>query len=121
MLAVTVFLIVVSVGCATAPPVPKTITSIDQIVGWWIGWNPCRGCSTRFRANLSIQADGYWVMVVEQNASFHGKVAIVNGALQWGAGGWWYGPVRVVEEGGREWLTFVRENGEVWTEFDRAK
>ena len=59
-------------------------------------------------------------MVVEQNASFHGKVAIVNGALQWGAGGWWYGPVRVVEEGGREWLTFVRENGEVWTELAAA-
>jgi len=29
--------------------------------------------------------------------------------------------VTLVEERGREWLTFLRPHGEVWSEFDRAK
>ena len=110
-----------SLGCATTTATPKTITSVQQLVGSWNGWIGCHGCPIRFRASLSVREDGYWTMITEQNPSFHGKFAIVNGDLQWGREGWWVGPVAVVEEGGREYLTIFRANGDVWTEFDRPK
>jgi hypothetical protein len=119
---VLVVALTVAAGCATPTrPTEKPITSVKQVVGSWDGWNACHGCSIRFRASLSIRDDGYWTMVVERNPSYHGKVGIVNGVLQWGVDGRWYGLVKVVEEDGREWLTLYRANGEVWTEFDRAK
>ena len=109
------------IGCATVTSTPKTITSVKQLVGSWDGWIGCHGCSTRFRASLAVRDDGYWTMTIERNPSYHGKFAIVNSELQWGREGWWIGPVRVVEERGREYLTIYHANGEVWTEFDRAK
>ena len=110
----------VTAGCATIPA-EKQITDLKQVVGSWDGWIGCHGCSPRFRASLSIRDDGDWTMTIERNPSFHGSVGIVGGVLRWRQGSPWYGTVTLVEERGREWLTFYRPNGEVWTEFDRAK
>jgi hypothetical protein len=48
----------------------------------------------------------------------------VDGVVRWGNPDLknpWYGTVTLVEENGRDYLTFLRPNGEVWTEFNRAK
>jgi hypothetical protein len=111
----------VTTACATTAPTPKAITDLKQLTGSWDGWIPCHGCSQRFRASLSVREDGYWTMITERNPSFHGKFGIVNGVLQWGNEGWWVGPVTVVDERGREYMSLRRANGEVWTEFDRPK
>ncbi len=116
-----VILLLTTIGCATTPSTPKTVTDLKQIVGSWDGWIGCHGCAMRFRASLSVRDDGYWTMNIERNASFHGTFAIVNGMLQWLREGWVVGPVTVSEERGREYLTIYRADGEVWTEFDRAK
>jgi hypothetical protein len=62
-------------------------------------------------------------MILERNPSYHGKIGIVEGVLRWGNDGPspWYGTVTLVEEHGRDYLTFLRPDGAVWTEFDRAK
>jgi hypothetical protein len=118
---VWVLAVLATTGCMTTQPVPKVVTDVKQLVGAWEGWIGCHGCSTRFRSRLLVREGGYYEMVNERNPSYYGKFGIVNGVLQYGAEGRWYGSATIVEERGHEWLTLYRANGEVWTEFDRAK
>jgi hypothetical protein len=109
------------VGCATTASTPKTITDPKQLVGSWIGFVPCRGCAMDFRANLLVRDDAMWIVSVVQGGTYHGYFGIVDGVLRWGQGGRWIGRVTVVEQRGREYLSIVREDGTVWTEFERAR
>jgi hypothetical protein len=109
------------VGCATTAGTPKTITDPKQLVGLWTGYVPCRECAMDFRATLLIRDDSTWIASVYQNNSEQGYLGIVNGVLRWGKAGRWYGRISVVEDRGREYLSIVRDNGTVWTEFERAK
>jgi len=107
-------------ACITSSP-PQRLTDLKLIVGSWNGTVGCRECPTRFRAYLSVRDDGQWQVTVEQNPAYYGTMAVVSGELRWGQGGRWIGPVLFVEERGRQYLTLARDNGSVWTEFDRAK
>jgi hypothetical protein len=113
-------IVLATIGCATTAPTPRTITDINQLAGSWHGWIGCYGCPERFRASLEVRPGGYWQMTTRSNPARYGKFGIVNGVLMHGNDGWWSGPVTVVEERGREYMTLRRQN-EVWTEFDRAK
>jgi hypothetical protein len=113
-------LVIGTVGCATAPT-QKAITDPTQLVGSWIGFVPCRGCSADFRANLLIRDDATWTVSVQQGGTYNGTLGIVDGSLRWGQGDRWVGSVTLVEQRGREYLSIVRADGTVWTEFQRAK
>jgi hypothetical protein len=108
------------IGCATTSS-PKTVTDTKQLVGAWVGYVGCRGCSRDFRTNLLIRDDATWVASVHEGNIHYGVLGIVDGVLRWGQGGRWLGRVTVVEERGREYLTIVRENGSIWSEFERTK
>jgi len=53
-------------------PKTKTVTDLKQVAGSWNGWIGCHECPTRLRANLLIQDDGYWQMVIERDPTFYG-------------------------------------------------
>ena len=112
--SVLAILVLTSVGCATtsSPQETKTVTDLKQVAGSWNGWIVCHECPTRLRANLSIEDDGHWKMVIERNPTFYSDVGLVDGVLRWGQGialgRPWYGTVTLVEKRGREWLTFLR-------------
>jgi hypothetical protein len=127
----TFILLVSSAGCATAPT-PQTITDPKQLVGVWRGAVPCRDCPSHFPASLLIRDDATWTVSVEQRfdrariiavdpGSLHGVLGIVDGALRWGRDGRWYGRVTVVEHRGYEYLSILDGDGQLWTEFQRAK
>ena len=118
--AALAILMLTTVGCATAST-SKTITDPKQLVGSWIGFVPCRGCAMDFSASLLIRDDATWIVSVHQGHVIHGVLGIVDGVLRWGQGGRWHGRVTVVEQRGREYLSIVKEDGQVWTEFQRAK
>jgi hypothetical protein len=46
---------------------------------------------------------------------------MADGVLRWGHGDRLYGRVVVVEQRGREYLSIVRDNGTVWSEYERAE
>jgi hypothetical protein len=118
------FSILATVGCATTSSTPKTVTDIKQLVGSWSGWMNCNGGLSRcLRATPLVRDDGTWTMPVERNPAYIGKVVSTGNVVRYtyGMGGPWRGTVTLVEENGRDYLTFVRENGEAWCEFDRAK
>ena len=74
-----------------------------------------------FRASLLIRDDSTWTVSVQQGSVIQGVLGIVDGVLRWGQGGRWYGRVTVVEQRGREYLSIVREDGQLWTEFERLE
>jgi hypothetical protein len=110
-------------GCATTSSTPKTVTDIKQLVGTWNGWIASRdGGPYPFPAKLSVREDGTWA--IDFNRIFYGRIAIVDGVVRWGSTDPQQplsGTATLVEENGREWLTFRRANGEVWTEVNRGK
>ena len=123
-------LLLSSVGCATVPT-PQTITDTKRLVGLWRGSVPCRDCPGHLPASLLIRDDATWTATVDQNSArtqsvdqasnLHGVLGIVDGVLRWGQDGRWYGRVTVVEHRGHEYLSMLKVNGQVWTEFQRAK
>jgi hypothetical protein len=130
-LKTAVFVLLLSTaGCATVPT-PQTITDTKQLVGLWRGFVPCRDCPRHLPASLLIRDDATWTATVDQSSartqsvdqasSLHGKLGIVDGVLRWGQEGRWYGRVTVVEHRGYEYLSMLNVNGQVWTEFQRAK
>jgi hypothetical protein len=58
-------------------------------------------------------------MITEQNRQL-GWFCLVDGLVRYGPDGRCAGPVTLVEESGREWLTLRQANGDVWTEFFRS-
>jgi hypothetical protein len=123
--ALVAMFVLAAVGCASTSSIPKTVTDLKQVVGQWDGWiGSSGGVKYAFRATMQIRDDGTWVMPIERNPTYHGKIGIVDGAVRWGSPGPkdpWYGTVTMVEENGPEYLILLRPNGEVWTEFNRAK
>lgn len=124
-------LLLSSASCATVPT-PQTITDTKQLVGVWRGSVPCRDCPRYLPASLLIRDDATWTatvdqtgsawtQLVEQASNLQGVLGIVDGVLLWGQDGRWYGRVTVVEHSGYEYLRMLNVNGQVWTEFQRAK
>jgi hypothetical protein len=79
--AALAILMLTIVGCATTPT-PKTITDPKQLIGSWIGFVPCRGCSRDFRSNLLVREDLTWIVSVQEGGTYHGTLGIVAGVLR---------------------------------------
>jgi hypothetical protein len=114
--------LLLTAGCATAPPaVEKPVTDFKQVAGSWNGsaWGDS---GTAFRANLIIQTDGKYLIVIEQNPAFPGQFTLEGGALRYKHGtGRWVGKATLIEERGREYLRFVHDTGALWIEYERAR
>jgi hypothetical protein len=113
----------VATGCATtSPPAEKSIRDFKQVAGTWRGWTTSTSGSA-LRATLVIQPNGSYLLTVEQNAAFPGQLTPLNGVLRYGEGttGRWKGRVALVEDRGKEYLRFVHDTGELWTEYERAQ
>jgi hypothetical protein len=119
--AALAILVITAIGCATTAATPKAITNPKQLVGAWTGFVPCRECAMDFRTTLLIRDDATWTATVLQGSVHHGTLITESGVVSWGQGVRPYGPVIVVEQGGREYMSLVRENGSVWGEFQRAR
>ena len=119
--AALAILMITAIGCATTAATPKTITNPKQLVGAWTGFVPCRECAMDFRTTLLIRDDATWTATVLQGSVHHGTLITESGVVSWGQGVRPIGPVIVVERGGREYMSLVRENGSVWGEFQRAR
>jgi hypothetical protein len=124
-----ILLLLSSAGCVTVPT-PRTITDTKHLVGLWRGWVPCHDCPRHLPASLLIRDDATWTATVDQSRErnlsveqgrLHGVLGIVDGVLRWGQDGRWLGQVTVVEHGGYEYLNMLNTNGQLWTEFQRAK
>jgi hypothetical protein len=120
---VAIILAVAVAGCATTSSPPKVVTDIKQLVGSWNGWIASGdGGRYPFPAKLSVREDGTWA--IDFGRIYYGRIATVDGVVRWGPTDPklpWSGTATLVEENGREWLTFRRANGQVWTEVDRGK
>jgi hypothetical protein len=122
---VAIILAAAVAGCATTSSTPKVVTDIKQLVGSWTGWIAASdGGRYPFPATLSIHEDGTFAITTSRSPIYYGRVGIVDGAARWAAADPklpWFGTATLVDENGREWLTFRRPNGQVWTEVDRGK
>jgi hypothetical protein len=114
-------------GCASlsAPPTAEVqVAGIKEVVGAWEGWVLATGAPT-LRVRLSIQPDGLFTWVGEQNPMYSGHLRVIEGALRYGAlfpRGWdWAGVVTRAVGVRAEYLSWRRNDGTLIGEFSRAK
>jgi hypothetical protein len=102
----------------------KPVVSIEQLVGHWYGYYR-RPWGQEVRANVNIDGEGTATFIFQMNPTIQQRLQIVDGVLRFGNMGerdrsrW--GAARLLEERGKEYLTFTLSDGTLWVECERAR